>query len=406
VGEALVKRASVIYIGGNAQRAEPMLQEAVRLLHDERTNASPLVRLYQLQSSIDLSKGNLPEARRSGLKSLELARQTFGEDDEKSIQALATVARIEGADSDYNTARNHFDEAIEKADRVTTMHPRKLIWMKMERAQLNIKAGQFRVAADELSSLADRCEKVLERNAVTCTSIRRAEASIWLDLGFAQKANNLLPTFIARIDNQESPQDQVEALLTACRILLHSGASQEHLQWWDQLKEFGKAVNSTKIPDRYKYSTMLLLASRLLHASQPNEALVILDDLEKRYIKAESPMNQLRSQIYFYRGIAEHQRGHYEIALDLMSRAATTIANKQSADHPRTALQSVLKAKTLWALRRPAEALEVLDHAALILQPAMGADAPKFQSIQMMKNEIGSNKFSPATSVRQPELFY
>jgi len=404
-GEAKLQRASVVYLAGDVKRAEQFLVEAGALLSDEHASIGSLVRLYQLQSSIEQTKGDTASARKASLKSLELAQQAFGVDDEKAIQALATVARIEGASSDYNAARVHFDEAIERAGRNAAIPRKKVIWMQAERAHVNSAAGKFRVAAQELSEVAARCAQTLDRLGVTCSALSRAEASMWLDLGFNAKAMQLLPAFSDRIENEESPQDQVDALMTACRILIRNHATLEHAQWWDRLRAFSQSDSKAGIPERFKLSALLVQAERFLQESKPLAAKQVLQELEQRNDANATPWHRLRVQIGLYQGLVEHQLGHYDAALSVMRTAAADYEKRLSASHPRAALMSVNQVPTLLSLKRGTEAVAVLDHALPILQEAMGASSPTWIRIKALREELvtPSNKEHPAA--REVNLF-
>jgi tetratricopeptide (TPR) repeat protein len=396
-GEALVQQASVVYLSGDHLRGEKLLATAWTLLAGEDGHAATLVHYYQLQSSIELTKGDSVRAREASLTSLALAEMAFGKDDAKSIQALATVARIEGSRSQYEAARGHFDEAIARAVRNPAMPPRKTLWMRAELAHVNSAAGQFRLAADQMEAILVQCDSVLDRQGVTCSSLRRALAGMWLDLGFADRATQLLPSFMARIENQESPQDQVEALLTACRILLANHQANEHPEWWARLDAFGSPAGA-KVPSRYILSVKLMQAKRFLSETQSQAAHAALKELEARNGLVQQASQRALLQIRLHQALADLQQGHFEPALALLQDKSTGYAPGAGVEHPRALLISVQLARALWATQQREQALALLDHAIPPLREVMGADAPTFVRIQALRQELASTSSTPGTA--------
>ncbi len=390
--QALVHRASVVYLNGDVTLSEKLLTQAREMLEDAQGDVGTLVRFYQLQSSIEQSKGDLRSAQSSSLKALELAERAFDNNDLRTIQSLAAVARIEGASSNYASALQHFVQAIERAQHNSGVHPRKILWMRAERVHVQSASGGLGAAASEMSDIAEQCEKVMDLRGVTCTSLRRAEASMWLELGFTKRAMHLLPTFQSRIDRLDSPQDQIEALITACRIALLNDVADDHPKWWARLHALAASDSVEKVPARFKWSAHLIEVQRQLYRGQAHAALVRLDELESQNNSADKPSHRIRRQIRLLRGRALHQLGQHTAALASLELASDGREVSLALDHPRLLLASIHKARSLWALGQQARALDLLDHAIPILRQALGDTAPNFLKILALHEEISTTK--------------
>jgi hypothetical protein len=403
LGAALVQQASVVYLAGDVDGADVLLARAWKVIGDAAHNTRVLVTYYQFKSSVDAAKGRPEQAHQGAMKAFELAQGLYGENDVKTIQALATLARVESSQSQYSAALSHYELAIDRASRAPEMPIRKYLWMQSERARVHYAAGQFRLGAEQIRDIANRCADQLSAQAVTCTALRQFEASMWLTLGFVDRAKNLLPLFVGRIDNRDSAQDQVLALVTACDVLIRTRNEGNHELWWEQLHRFGEQNGEPIVPERYRVNALIVKVKRLLNNASSDQALSVLQGAENRVNLDRNLASRALPQIHLYQGLAQQQLGQIAAALGSIQAASVGYADLLGTDHPRTLLTRVHLARALWATNQREAALPLLDDAIPKLLETMGADAPVVHTIQLLRKELASSVPTPLT-IRKTDI--
>jgi tetratricopeptide (TPR) repeat protein len=404
-GDSLVAQANVVFKAGDASRAAHLLEEAWGKITTEASAKDTLVLYYQTKSNIELSKGNTSVALEASRKSLELAANTFGANDIKTVNALVSVAKVELSNGHYSVASPLFDDAISRAQDNPLVHPRELLVLRSDRAMMHAGAGWFQRAAQQFAQIGDQCEQVLDRQGETCANFRRRESQMWLALGHNDRALKLLPAFTARMSNEESPQDQSDALMSACRILLFNGLQDTRPEWWSRLRALAEAGSEIKLAEQVKLWAMLLEAERLVRESRPALALSLLRQADDRNSQIKQ---QYSRRILFHtrllQGLAQQQLGRHEEALQSMSESLALYPRQVASDHPRYLLASLYQARSLWATNQRDKALSLLDHALPKLGQSMGADAPIYLKAISLRNELATSAPRPETA-RQIDIF-
>jgi hypothetical protein len=109
--------------------------------------------------------------------------------------------------------------------------------------------------------------------------------------------------------------------------------------------------------------------------------------------------------VFLLEGLVEQAMGQPARALLAMDRAYAGQVEAFNADHPRTQLLSVHRARALWATHRGAEALALIDRALPILRAALGDDAPTLMKIRALRSELAGSEPGSAEATRKVELF-
>ena len=404
-GDAQVAHANVVFRAGDVVRAGQLLDDAWSKMNAETSAKDTLALYYQIKSGIELSKGNSSGALEASHKSLDLAEQAFGPSDIKTVRALVAVAKVELSNGHYSVASPIFDEAIARAEATSHVNPRELLMLRADRALFHAGAGWFQIAAQQLAKIGDHCEQILDSHGETCSNFRRRESQIWLALGNNDRALKLMPAFMSRMANDESPQDQSDALMSACRILLLNGLQHQKPEWWMRLQTLAHGGSDVKLTEQVKLWAMLLEAERLVRETQPELALTLLSNAEERNSQTKQQYSRrLLFHIRLLQGMAAQQLGRHEIALKSLRDTMALYPRQVASDHPRYLLASLYQARSLWATNQRDKALALLDHALPKLEQSMGPDAPIYIKAAALRDELATTSPMPATA-RKIDLF-
>jgi serine/threonine-protein kinase len=403
-GHAIVSKAAAVFLAGETPRAKQILEDAWVLLRAHQGDPSAVQTYYQILSAVAVRDRNVAIAEEASIKSLAMAEKLYGKNHLQTIRALSALGRMRSWNREYEAARQHFDDALERANETPTFRPRDRVWLAAERAEVSASAGQFRAASEQYALARQQCENLLDVNSQLCRKLARGEAAVYLFLGRKDDALALLPRYMSLLDNDEAPLDQMEALMTACRTLILSGRAAEEPDWWARLSQLANSSASQRVDNRHKIWALLIEAERLLYEQQFTAARKQLKAAESRLDEDVLPTNRELIRIKLYQGVAAQQAGEHEQALSTLTSVTESYAKLLGPTHTRTSLSSLHLARSLVAVGRREEALSLIDRALPRLQETMGSSSPMYQRVVALRDEVANQK-RPSGNPSRPGIF-
>jgi serine/threonine-protein kinase len=399
-GHAIVSKAAAVFLAGETPRAKQILEDAWILLRAHQSDPSAVQTYYQILSAVSVRDRNVAIAEDASIKSLAMAEKLYGKNHLQTIRALSALGRMRSWNREYEAARQHFDDALERANETPTFRPRDRIWLAAERAEVSVSAGHFRAASEQYTFARQQCANLLDASSQLCRNLVRGEAAVLLLLGQKEEAMALLPNYRSLLDNEEAPLDQMEALMTACRTLILAGRVAGEPEWWARLSQLANSGAAQRVDDRHKIWALLIETERALYEQQFTVARKLLKTAESRLASDVLPTNRELIRIRLYQGVAAQQAGEHEQALNTLTSVTESYAKLLGPMHTRTLLSSLHQAGSLVAVGRREEALSLIDCALPRLQETMGSSSPMFQRIVRLRDEIANQKRPSANTSR------
>ncbi|MEI8031531.1 MAG: protein kinase [Comamonadaceae bacterium] len=385
---ALAQQADTVQTMGDNGRAQDLLMQAVVRYPQYAGDAEFMAQYESVQGSIAFSDGNLPKARVLLASALAHANQAYGEEDLRTVPTIRLLAEIEAQAGTPQVAIQRLDKLLAGAASIKGLQAWDHIAIQMSRAGLENTAGQFGSAAEHFETAAKQCEKELNPDSETCTTVRSRQTRVLLVQGYRERALGLLPSLFVQMGADESPLRQAEALLLLSRVLALNGKQNERPELWARMRALGDSGPEVKQPQYVKLWALLVPAESLLHAGQPEAAQALLQRVQSRFEAGDRADRSIFGRLRLYQGLAAQALGQYNTALSLMQEATAEYARLSGADHPLTLLISVHQARALCVTHHEDQALALLNHALPLLQEALGPQSPTFLDVQALRNEI------------------
>lgn len=399
LGQALVSKASALFLAGDGAKAEKLLDEAWLLLRDHQNEPAIIQNYYHILSAVAVRNRRLAVAEEASIKSFAMAEKLYGKNHLQTIRALSALGRMRSWNREYEAARAHFDDAWSRANSNTELRPRDRIWLTAERAEVSNAAGHFRLGAQQYAIAREQCDTLIGSSNQLCAKIARGEAATRILLGDSASAAALFPSFGRLLDNAEAPLDQMEALMTACRILIFENRSGEKPEWWVALRQLSNANLSSSVDNRYKVWAMLIEAERLINEKQPS-AQSVLNEAERALAPKLSKTSREFIRVRLYQGLAAQQSGAHEAALSAIGEATDRYTELLGPMHTRTLLASLHRARSLAAIGRRAEAISLVEQALPTLQDRLGPSSPLYLRAIALRTELTTNTPAPVNAHR------
>jgi serine/threonine-protein kinase len=402
---ALAMQAEAAQTMGDNQRADELLKQATALYSKYGADAEFMAQYASVQGSLAFSVGDLPKARSLLESALAYGNTAFGVADLRTVSLVRLLAEAEAQAGAPQKAIQRLDKLLAGAASIKGLHAWDLITIQITRASLENTAGQFRLAAEHFEIAANHCEKELNPDSETCTTLRNRQVVVLLLQGYHEKALGLLPSLFAQLRADESPRRQNEALLALSRVLALNGTLHEHPELWARMLALGTSGPEVKQPEYVKLWALLVPAESLLHTGQPEASRVLLQRAQARFEAGNHADRRIFGRLRLYQGFAAQALGQHDTALSLMQEATAEHARLLGADHPLTLLVSVHQARALCVTHHSDQALALLNHALPLLQEALGSQAPTFLHVQALRDELTQTPSMDSRTARKVDFF-
>ena len=402
---ALAQQADTVQTMGDNGRAQDLLMQAVARYPQYAGDVEFMAQYELVRGSIAFSGGDLPKARALLESALAYANKAYGIADLRTVPTIRLLAEVEAQSGAPQVAIQRLDKLLAGAASIKGLQAWDLIAIQITRASLENTAGQFRLAAEHFEIAAKQCEKELNPDSETCTTLRGRQIRVLLVQGYRERALGMLPSLSTQLGADQSPLRQAESLLALSRVLALNGMQNERPELWERMKALGDSGPEVKQPQYVKLWALLVPAESLLHAGQPEAARALLQRVQSRFEAGDRADRSIFGRLRLFQGLAAQALGHHNTALSLMQEATAEYAGLSGADHPLTLLISVHQARALWVSRHKDQALALLNHALPLLQEALGPQSPTFLDVQALRNEITQASQIDPRSVRKVDFF-
>ena len=390
---------------GDNGRAEDLLMQAVARYPQYAGDAEFMVQYESVRGSIAFSGGDLPKARALLESALAYADKAYGIADLRTVPTVRLLAEIEAQAGAPQVAIQRLDKLLAGAASIKGLQAWDLIAIQVTRAGLENTAGQFRLAAEHFEIAAKQCEKELNPDSETCTTLRSRQIRVLLVQGYRERALGLLPSLFAQLGADESPLRQAEALLLLSRVLALNGKQNERPELWARMRALGDSGPEVKQPQYVKLWALLVPAESLLHAGQPEAAQALLQRVQSRFEAGDHADRSIFGRLRLYQGLAAQALGQHGAALSLLQAATDEYVQLFGADHPLALLVSVHQARSLWATQQTPQAIVLLDHALPLLKDALGAQTPTFVQLRALRDELAQSPRMDSRMARKVDFF-
>ena len=402
---ALAQQGDTVQTMGDNGRAQDLLVQAVARYPEHAGDAEFMAQYESVRGSIAFSIGDLPKARALLESALAYANKVYGIADLRTVPTIRLLAEVEAQAGAPQEAIQRLDKLLAGAAGIKGLQVWDLIAIQITRASLENTAGQFRLASEHFEIAARQCEKELNPDSETCTSVRSRQIRVLLLQGYRERALGLLPSLFVQLGADESPLRQAEALLLLNRVLALNSKQNEHPELWTRMRALGDSGPEVKQPQYVKLWALLVPAESLLHAGQAEATQALLQRVQSHFEAGDRADRSLFGRIRLYQGLAAQALGQPNTALSLMQEATAEYARLSGADHPLTLLVAVHQARALCVTNHKDQALALLNHALPLLQEALGPQSPTFLDVQALRNEITQSPQIHPRSVRKVDFF-
>jgi tetratricopeptide (TPR) repeat protein len=236
---ALAQQADTVQTMGDNGRAQDLLMQAVAHFPQYAGDAEFMAQYESVQGSIAFSGGDLPKARVLLASALAHAGKAYGEEDLRTVPTVRLLAEIEAQAGAPQVAIQRLDKLLAGAASIKGLQAWDHIAIQITRAGLENTAGLFGLAAEHFEIAAKQCEKELNPDSETCTSVRSRQIRVLLVQGYRERALGLLPSLFVQLGADESPLRQAEALLLLSRVLALNGKQNERPELWTRMLALG-----------------------------------------------------------------------------------------------------------------------------------------------------------------------
>jgi serine/threonine-protein kinase len=402
---ALAQQADTVQTMGDNGRAQDLLMQAVARYPQYASDAEFVAQYESVQGSIAYSRGDLAKARVLLASTLAHASKAYGDADVRTVPTIRLLAEVEAQAGAPQGAIQRLDKLLADVNRIKGLQAWDLIAIQMTRAGLENTAGLFRLAAEHFEIAAKQCEKELNPDSETCTTLRSRQIRVLLVQGYRERALGLLPSLSTQLGADESPLRQAEALLLLSRVLALNGKQNERPELWARMRALGDSGPEVKLPQYVKLWALLVPAESLLQAGQPEAAQALFQRVQSRFEAGDRVDRSLFGRMRLYQGLNAQALGQHGAALSLLQAATAEYAQLLGADHPLALLVSVHQARSLWATQQTPQALVLLDHALPLLKEALGAQTPTFVKLQALRDDLAKSPRMDSRMTRKVDFF-
>jgi tetratricopeptide (TPR) repeat protein len=368
---------------------------AAELGEDQEVQA----RLSLTQGRIWGGTGQLESAAKAFQSSVERTARLWGENDERTILALAGLAEMQSRMPGHGQdAVATLDEAFRRADRNPNLHPGRRADLEIFRVYVALDSGRYRVAHEQATGAAQRCDREIGAGSELCQGLKRLQLTAALRTGRTKEASVLAIALMPTVTNTASPARQARALIQVTRALAASGQLAAHVGLRQQLIRFGRNEGEPGQQEPLRMSALLAQAEALLREERPREALDWVGEALRRYPPGQQDAD-LKARAEMFSALALQALGRHPEALDALAGAQAIYRQTLGPRHPDTLLCGLNRVRSLVALGRSAEARTLIEDSLPEMRDALGEASPVVLSIEKWRADLAAARsvdFHPA----------
>jgi len=244
----------------------------------------------------------------------------------------------------------------------------------------------------------------------------RSLAIIEIALGLPLEATQRLRTLRDRLqaDKAGEPADVLLVMVELAVAERNAGRFRVALQQHDAARalcQISLYPNGTACVYNHFHRAPLLPAALVVQArhylreGRPRQAMALSTQAQSLIADRGVAENPFVVPAQALHGISLHMMGAQPAALQQPDRVHAQLVQALGAEHPRTQLASIIRARPLWALQRQQEALALIDHALPVLREAMGERAPTFVRILTLRAELVAAAPGSSPDMQRIEFF-
>jgi len=346
--------------------------------------------------------GNM-EAVRTGIdRARSHVERALRDNSSRTVYTIRVLAGLEGQLGLYPPAIDRLGVLLARLREQKSASPSDMLGVHGDIAVMENLAGRYRASLERFEAASAFCQRSLSNQCIYATQYQRSR--VLLTLGYHERALEAVPFLLARSGSDHAPRGwETLFAVNAYEILARNGDLARHPAVSARIQAMGESAQET--PRTARLHALVAQTRTLLQEGRPQQAKDMSDRAQA--VLAELGLGNDRSAIraHLQHGLAFHALGQHDAAVAILDRTYAAQAGFAGAEHPMTQLVSVHRARALWALNRPTEALQVLDRAIPILEKAMGADAPTVVRLAALEKELAATKPGAVPATRKVDLF-
>lgn len=372
--KALIALADNYFRLGDLASARQSLAAIEAATRNDPPSPSMRADIALVQGWVLLAEGHYERSRVEMDRSLRESR-AIGGDEARVIDALRGLAEAESYVSAFDAALVHIREAAQRASAASEPVPSNLVSIQWEVAKVQVGAGRFADARRTVGGAIARCDASLGTQHENCALLEDLQTTILLRLGEPVAALQALPRLIQQANDDRSPRRQIEALMTASRVVAANAMTANHGDLLRRLETIGGPSANPPVSDPVRVQILLTLAEVDILTGRPSQAVSRL-----RAALDAMPMlahdNLLHGRAAVLLGVALQDLGEFGAALPLLDDALQRYESAYGREHPLVALYGLNYAVSLDRTGRHREARDIVEVAVPILTKAMGETSP------------------------------
>jgi len=287
------------------------------------------------------------------------------------------------------------DKAGEPADVLSVM-------VELPAEERNV--GRFRVALQQHDAARGLCQISLNPNGTACVYNHFHRATLLLLLGMDELAMEVVP-FLAPPRGLSEDGWGTSRLIQADGVLAKNQQLDAHPDVVSRVIAAGNASSVTGDNYQGQLAALVVQARHHLREGRPRQAMALSTQAQSLIADRGVAENPFVVPAQALRGISLHMMGAQRAALQQLDSVHAQLVQALGAEHPRTQLASIVRARPLWALQRHQEAVALIDHALPVLRGAMGAQAPTFVRILTLRAELAAAAPGSSPDMQRIEFF-
>jgi serine/threonine-protein kinase len=399
----LARAAMRYYNRWGLAAAAGLMAQAIQL-HPAPADDDEFMARYALyRAEAAANEGNFSEEQAWYERAVPHADRTFRDNSTRTVMTVRTLARLDGKYRKDQTGVDRLNALLARLMQDPRARPAWIVGALDDLGQLEYAAGRYKAALEKFDATSAYCRKASDPKGIQCIYTQYERALTLLLLGHAERAMETVPPLLD--DSRISPNSASFATRFT-RLAFQVLAANHQLARYPAVTAKMQALGDSMGDGEWLQKVLWMLAQGKLQLWEGQ-----LKDAQATSLRAQALLSKRgldarhSPEVFLLEGLAELAMGQPAQALVALDRAHAGQVEAFSADHPRTQLLSVHRARALWATHRGDEALALIDRALPILRNALGEDSPTFLKVQTLRAELAGSAPDTPEARRKVDMF-
>lgn len=347
--------------------------------------------------------GNFAEEKVWYERAGPIANRSLRDNTTPTVMAVRSLARFDGKYGAHQTGVDRLNALLARLMIDKRARPAWIVGAMDDLGQMEATAGRYRKALEGFDAAYAYCQKSSDPLGIQCL-LNQYNRSLTLMLqGHSKLALDTVPALLDSSRISESSAAFASRFThQAFYVLLENGQLGRYPAVAARVRDLGESISDDDWLNKLPF--LLVQVRMFLAEGRPDEAQA-LSQRAQALLAGRALNARAFPEAYVLEGLVAQAMGQHERALEFLGAAHAAQVALSGADHPRTQLVSVHRARALWAVQRREEALAVIDQALPILNQALGGNAPVIARIQALRVELAAKEAALPETRRRVQLF-